>query len=162
MVLFIGNIIFRVLFFGFYFLMLVPGPEYVSAATQMLKVRPGEWTLYDTQGKAYQLQKVVKVNNKEMVVEYSTIIRDMFGNPKVIGKSEAVLPRYSEHAASTAKNNTTSKDFIRVKNEMVECTVITYPSGLTNWISTDIPVSGLVKSVKKGKVLMQLIDYGKK
>lgn len=149
------------LFFGLFFTSVALISGYIFSAPRALKVRPGEWALYDTQGKAYQLQKVIKVNTREMVVEYSTIVKDMFGRAKVISRSEAVLPRYAGQAASSSKNSATAKDFIRVNDKMIECTVVTYPNGMTNWISTDIPVSGLVKSVKDDKVLMQLIDYGK-
>ncbi len=152
---------FKPLFSVLFFIVTVSVSGYALSAPRALKVRPGEWAFYDTQGKAYQLQKVIKVNSREMVVEYSTIIKDMFGRAKVISKSETVLPRYSAQAGSASKISSTSKDFIRIKDKMIECTVVTYPGGMTNWISTDIPVSGLVKSVKDGKVLMQLIDYGK-
>lgn len=129
----------------------------------MKDAKVGEWALYQMMGPMQQKQTVIAVDAKSV-----TIRIDIMMNGKTVNSTSNKMlfsAMGSMAAGSNRPDMKMGKATVTVKGQSLDCiTAQVSQDGKTfvTYISTEVPVYGMVKSTMNGKPIMELIDFGGK
>ena len=122
----------------------------------------GEWVLYRMQGGMEQKQTITAVTPDSVTVKV-----EMMLNGRIVHAAENTLPLRQSGTSGLppdAPEVTRGKATVQVKNQSVTCdTFQTTMRGQTSktYICPEVPVMGMVRSEANGRVVMELVDFGR-
>jgi hypothetical protein len=113
-----------------------------------------------SEGVAIVTMRVTEVSEDEVVLQ-STVER---GEAETEGPAMR-MPRSEAPGFGRLEGATFEDASVTVAGRTLACTVVTTTSrrgGQTRrWISADVPVTGLVKVERDGRILSELLDFGR-
>lgn len=121
----------------------------------------GEWALYQMMGPMQQKQTVVAVDKDSVTIKIEMIM-----NGKVVStvSNKMLFSQMGPKARpKDAPQLKLGKATVQVKGRSLDCitsTVQAQGKTIVTYISTQVPIYGVVKSTIGGQVMMQLVDWG--
>jgi hypothetical protein len=142
--------------------MVLPGAAWAQEGNPLSDAQVGEWVLYRMQSGMEQKQTVTAVTPDSVTVKV-----DMMLHGRVVNSAENTLPLRQPGTSGLppeAPEVTRGKTTLEIKNQPVSCdTFQTTMRGQTSktYICPQVPVMGMVRSEANGRVVMELLDYGR-
>jgi len=133
----------------------------------MADAKVGDWILLEMQGGIQMKQMVEAVTPEQLTLKIETIMNGQVLSSTVqqINRTQGEFTDPGVTAAPNTPKPTITKGTISVKGKDLECWIIEMDvqgKKSRTYMSKDVPITGIVKTEFDGKVVMNLVDFGRK